>query len=239
MYSNGGAVFLEGYCSGVRFVNCTMIDNEAVTGDGGGVEIAFSDASFTNCIIYNNNGGYSDNIYLDYGNAEVNYCNTPFPDGAAGTDNIDEDAQFVNPASGNFYLSETSPCIDTGIDSLTITDANNNEITVIDLDPDEYYNTAPDMGYFEYGMPDKITKIKNHLTEIYPNPTNNLLIIQSEKEIKSIVIYDLSGKNINSIRFDSNKKRIIDVSDLKNGIYFINLLMTDKSVISEKVIILK
>ena len=225
-YDNGGAVKSLGSGNTISFKNCTMVGNEASGGSGGAAALYYADVDFVNCIAYDNSSQYDDdNVYIDAGgsSATVNYCDMIMPEyNTTGSDNIDTDPLFVDAVNGDYHLQATSPCIDAGTD--------------IGL---SFTGTAPDMGCFEYGMPDKITKIKNHLTEIYPNPTNNLLIIQSEKEIKSIVISDLSGKNINSIRFDSNSKKIIDVSDLKNGIYFINILMTDNSVISKKVIILK
>ena len=237
-YSAGGAAFLEGYSQGVMFVNCTMINNQAQNGDGGGVEIAFSDASFTNSIIYNNNGAYSDNIYLDYGYAEINYCNTSVPDDATGTNNINVDAQFVNPATGDFHLSENSPCIDAGIDSLTITDAYNQQITVIDLNPDEYYNTAPDMGCYEYGMTENIKTLNNSVS-IYPNPADGILNIQTEKKLLSVEISDISGKTVLKNKFLNSNNNIVDISGLKNGIYFLNLLFADNSVLNKKVIVSK
>jgi hypothetical protein len=225
-YSSGGAVFIEGYCSRIRFVNCTIFDNHATGGDGGGVEIAFSDASFTNSIIYNNPGAYSDNIYLDFGYAEVNYCNTPFPDGAEGGHNINTDAQFVDETSGDFHLQPDSPCVDTGIDFLEITDAYGDTFVVVDLDPSEYYNTAPDMGCYEYDPGVGIQKEEQYVLDIYPNPVKSTFRINLSTTYDKIelIMTDLSGKIVMEQAFDNVKVIDLDSSPLPNGIYMIQLV---------------
>ncbi len=235
-YSNGGSVLIEGYSARVRFVNCTMINNSATYGDGGAVEIAFSDASFTNSIIYNNNGAYSDNIYLDFGSAEINYCNTPVPDGAIGSYNINADAQFVNPENYDFHLSSSSPCIDSGIDSLTIEDANETLITVIDLDSTEYYGNAPDMGCYEYGMPDGVNDNRGEtvnqfqLFQNYPNPFNPTTMINYSLEKGgnvNLTIFNSLGQKVtdlvNKVQEAGNYKIKFNASNLASGIYFYKL----------------
>jgi len=234
-YSNGGAVLIEGYCSRIRFVNCTIYDNHANGGDGGGVEIAFSDASFTNCIIYNNPGAYSDNIYLDFGYAEVNYCNTPFPDGAEGSHNMNTNALFVDAAAGDFHLQPTSPCIDAGIDYLEITDAYGDTFVVVDLDPSEYYNTAPDMGCYEYDPGVGIQTMKLNSINLYPNPTNGTVYINLEdKRVNHITIADITGRivlNANDYLITS-----VDLSNLKKGAYFLLIRTTDGNYYKGKIV---
>ena len=225
-YDNGGAVKSLGNGNTISFKNCTMAGNKAFGGSGGAAALYYTDVDFVNCIAYNNSSQYDDdNVYIDAGgsSATVNYCDMTMPEyNTTGSDNIDTDPLFVDAVNGDYHLKETSPCIDAGID--------------IGL---SYLGEAPDMGCFEYGMPEIVNLIENPLTYIFPNPTENSLIIQSDKKIKSIVISDFSGKNINSIHLNSNNKQIIDLSDLKNGIYFIKFFMTDNSVISKKIIISK
>ena len=224
-YSSGGAVFIEGYCSRIRFVNCTIFDNHATGGDGGGVEITFSDASFTNSIIYNNPGAYSDNIYLDFGYAEVNYCNTPFPDGAEGGHNINTNAQFVDETTGDFHLQPESPCVDSGIDFLEITDAYGDTFVVIDLDPSEYYNTAPDMGCYEYDPGVGIQKEKLETVDIYPNPVKSAcrINLSSTYDKVELIMTDMSGKAIMQKEYNGIKNIDLDIAPLPNGVYMIQL----------------
>ena len=227
-YSSGGAVYILGYCARVRFVNCTIYDNHASHGDGGGIDVVFSDASFTNSIIYNNPGAYSDNIYLDFGYAEINYCNTPFPDGAEGSHNMNVDAQFVDAGSGDFHLQPTSPCIDTGIDSLTITDAYNDTFTVVDMDASEYYNIAPDMGCYEYDPETGITQKESENINFYPNPTDGLVRFDlHHKQITHITVSDYSGKQV--MNQSSVSESTIDMSELNRGVYIINIQTAERS----------
>jgi len=135
MYSNGGAFNTLGMGNTISARNCTISGNSAVTGDGGAVNIAYGTADFTNCIVYDNPGMYSDDVNLDYGGyAEINYCNLTMPNGATGNNNINENPQFVNAANLDFHLMETSPCIDAGDPSSP-------------LDPD---GTIADMGAFYF-----------------------------------------------------------------------------------------
>ena len=221
-YAAGGAVAISGYSAGVRFVNCTMTGNHALGGDAGAVEIAFSDASFTNCIVRGNDGPYSDNIYLDYGYAEINYCDTPFPDGATGSNNIDEDAMFVDAAQGDFHLQEGSPCIDAGIASLSITDAYGTTIQVIDLDPDEYAGSAPDMGCYEWGYSAATDEPGLSAVSIYPNPVSHSLYITSEEPIRHISLFDMSGQLIRTFEAQGNRQQV-NVSFLEPGFYLLRM----------------
>ncbi len=223
-YATGGAVSVSGYSSRIRFVNCTMYDNHASNGDGGGVELAFSDASFTNCIIYNNPGAYSDNIYLDFGWAEVNYCNTPFPDGAEGSNNMDVDAAFVDADAGDFNLTESSPCIDAGTAFLNIVDAYGDTLTVVDMQPDEYTGTAPDMGYSEYGMTTGLQPTTATFSKAWPNPAQEILFIKADHTIKEIKIMDVSGRICLHRDAAMEKQVTLNVSSLENGIYFLEIL---------------
>lgn len=57
---------------------------------------------------------------------------------------------------------------------------------------------------------------------IYPNPTSETLFIKSVSEGKGdVTVTDLTGRLIESFAFSSHYKKI-DVSNLRNGIYFIN-----------------
>jgi len=226
-YSNGGAALVQGYCTRVVFANCTMIDNHASGGDAGGVDVVFSEASFTNCIIYNNPGAYSDDIFLDFGYAEINYCNTQMPDGAEGSHNINVDAQFVDANNGDFHLLETSPCIDSGIDSLTITTAYGDEVTTVDYESWEYVGDAPDMGCYEYGGVIGIEEQSSDLVNVFPNPVLDRLNIQTQgRMISNIIIYDFAGKIVmDDITSDT---RSINISHLAKGVYFVKMFVDNQ-----------
>ena len=219
MYSNGGAVHTLGMGNSLIFENCTMSGNSAVTGDGGAVYLVFASASFVNCIIYENTGAYSDDIYLEMGGwADINYCNLTMPDGATGSNNINENPQFVDAANLDFQLMETSPCIDAGIDIGY-----------------EYYGVAPDMGCYEY---DPLTGTNNYQSNslvFFPNPTSGEINLEfAYNNIRQIKIIDLTGKTIiEKSRIQQNET--IDLSPFEAGIYIINI-QTDKEITTQKII---
>ncbi len=218
IYSAGGAALIEEYSSQISFVNCTIYDNKAQNGDGGGINITFSDANFTNSIIYNNPGLYSNDIHLDYGNAEINYCDVLPPDEATGENNIYVNPLFTDPQNENFTLSENSLCIDKGIDTLTITDASNNEITVIELDSSQYYGNMPDIGCFEF-IP--TPTYSQQITYISVKNLHNLLIIKNANGYNA-TLYNLYAQIIYKKNICENYQTM-DVSNLPQGVYLLYL----------------
>ncbi|WP_426474456.1 choice-of-anchor J domain-containing protein [Chryseobacterium balustinum] len=61
---------------------------------------------------------------------------------------------------------------------------------------------------------------KNTALKVYPNPVANILNIDSASKIKSVKIYDLSGKNVLTEIVDTNKPAI-NVSSLTSGTYVV------------------
>lgn len=86
------------------------------------------------------------------------------------------------------------------------------------------------------------TLATNDFTEvnlsIYPNPAQDRLEIRSNHQLKTITIYTILGKKI--LKRSSNENEVtIDVNQLSNGIYLINIetetgIITTKKVIIEK-----
>lgn len=70
------------------------------------------------------------------------------------------------------------------------------------------------------------------VTVIYPNPTSDILNIQTDQKISKIEIYDAGGKLLKS---NSGHEKNIRVSELTTGLYLIKIY-TDKAVINSKFI---
>ncbi|MEA2043298.1 MAG: T9SS type A sorting domain-containing protein [Bacteroidota bacterium] len=225
MYSNGGAIHMLGYGNTMFFENCTITENEAATGDGGGVYIVNGVIDFVNCIVYNNSAAYGgvqgDNIYVspDGSTATINYCNVIMPEyGSSGSNNINEDPLFVNAANGDFHLQETSPCIDAGTD--------------IGL---PFIGDAPDMGCFEFEEPNSINKVFFTENFIYPNPTSGILNFEfANTNIQKLTISDITGKQIIE-KENIQQNETIDLSSFVNGIYIIKT-QTDKEILTTKIV---
>ena len=59
---------------------------------------------------------------------------------------------------------------------------------------------------------------------IYPNPTGGKLTVTSNQSaIKSIAVFDVTGKQVQSGHFDKLKSVDLDVSDLQPGLYFVKV----------------
>ena len=76
-----------------------------------------------------------------------------------------------------------------------------------------------------------ITNIKNTKINIYPNPANDVLIIESTFKIDKIKIIDINGACI-KIPISENK---INLSSLPKGIYIVNI-QTSKTIFTKKII---
>ncbi|MBL7912411.1 MAG: T9SS type A sorting domain-containing protein [Bacteroidia bacterium] len=71
--------------------------------------------------------------------------------------------------------------------------------------------------------------------EIYPNPSSDKIKIQSTTEIIEITITSIEGKILRTV-FSSQKEQTIDISNLSNGIYFLNITSVNGDVIAKKII---
>ncbi len=234
MYSNGGALNTLGSGNELFVANCTFYGNEAVTGDGGCMSLDYCSAYFANCIVYQNNGAYSDDIYVGWGgSAEVYYCDMPMPDGATGTHNISQNPQFTNAAQGNFSLLETSPCVDAGTEYLVLGGR-----VLVDLDSSQYCGDAPDIGARELcaisGIGDEALTIFQ-LEQNYPNPFVGQTSISYNLATDSFVnarVFNVRGQEVKSLLNTSQTAGRKTVSwDGKNnqgqrvsqGVYFLRL----------------
>ena len=75
--------------------------------------------------------------------------------------------------------------------------------------------------------------------KVYPNPTDNELIVElkDNQKVEKVEFFDFSGKIIIPNKVESNNSSIrINVSNLNNGIYLLNIT-TDKEVNKVKVVI--
>lgn len=72
--------------------------------------------------------------------------------------------------------------------------------------------------------------------EVYPNPSNNLINITSpEQNIESITVTDLNGRIVKSTELNNTAKAIIDISDLSDGVYMLNI-SANNHIATQKII---
>ena len=79
--------------------------------------------------------------------------------------------------------------------------------------------------------------------KIYPNPANDFISFEIENiqfQKGNFFIFNSFGKNILTHDFSPNNgKYYLDISNFKNGIYFLQLFLDDKMVKKDKIVILK
>ena len=212
-----------------NFENCAIANNLANnTSTIGGVCITngYARARFKNCIIYGN-------ANLDLGSGTIDQLTKT----AVGLNSSSIAATYsVNPqfvSSTDFRLSPSSPYINVGNNSLSTTTLDLNNATrinngVIDLGAYEYGNTTPSC------IELSTTDIRNGSSQIsiYPNPVKDILNIKTEQKLKSLEIFDMNGRLIQSI-FSPQKQ--VNVSELVKGTYIIKII-SEKESITEKFI---
>ncbi|MFN3404041.1 MAG: T9SS type A sorting domain-containing protein [Cytophagaceae bacterium] len=67
----------------------------------------------------------------------------------------------------------------------------------------------------------------NYEVKLYPNPANNYVHIESEKEISEIILTDASGLIL--FKSSNQNMNLLDVSGLANGVYYISIIAGDKT----------
>lgn len=111
---------------------------------------------------------------------------------------------------------------------------------ILNFDTDSHNNvwlSTPKglVAYNEQGVITNITKLKeSNLIKVFPNPCANIFNVESEKEIVEIKIYNQIGSLLIS---SQSITKSIDVSNLSNGIYFIEVKTKDNHLIRQKIVI--
>ena len=76
------------------------------------------------------------------------------------------------------------------------------------------------------------TTFENNTTiTVFPNPTKDILTINSEKSLQKSVLYDVFGKLVKT--FENSK--IIDIANVSTGVYILKITTTDGIVFSHRV----
>ena len=87
------------------------------------------------------------------------------------------------------------------------------------------------------GAPDNIQSHMEEAINIYPNPASNQLTIENTNSlIRSIRLYDLSGKTIQKVSNINQYQITIPLSEVQQGLYFISVTC-DEGVLTKKVIV--
>ena len=87
------------------------------------------------------------------------------------------------------------------------------------------YMMRPLFGSCPNGVPSVIEEVKLNDFQLFPNPTNGSITIKSGSNQSdcNITITDLTGRKLYNVQNTSNTN-LIDVSELSNGIYLVNIM---------------
>lgn len=106
--------------------------------------------------------------------------------------------------------------------------------TIIDVFAEDLSTQNTYSVHFEYET--GISKNKNELINIFPNPTSGEVFIESAINSK-VEVYNIAGALVTS--FSDFKSNLIDLQNLDEGVYFLKIIMENKTVINKKVSLLK
>ncbi len=88
--------------------------------------------------------------------------------------------------------------------------------------------------YYSNSTINSVSELNEFKNILYPNPTTGAINLESNKVIKAFKVYDLFG-NI-AIEQSSNSISRIDLSEIKDGIYFLYLTSDDDKVSKSKIV---
>jgi predicted outer membrane repeat protein len=212
-YSAAGAYA----CNSSHFIitNCTFFGNLS-DNDSGAIYSRSSDTEIVNTICWNN---FPEDLRItshNNGPASLTVTHSDITGGISAINqygdfhtinwldtNIDSDPLFADSTNADFTLLEGSPCVNSG----TAYFEWNGEV-ILDLDENEYFGNAPDMGAYESGFTE--TEILPNpmiysLSQNFPNPfnpdTNIKFSIPVDSEVE-LTIYNMKGQKVKQLVAD-------------------------------------
>lgn len=252
-YGAGSSFWLNSNYSRPRIIeNNTIVFNTAINGISGILGFSGVQAQIRNNIIWGNTSP-SSALQISGGSLTVRYCDVQ--GGYTGAGNSSLSPEFDTT---NYYLKNTSPCIDKGDSSLIYNDP---------PDPNNASNAKwPALGTIRndmgaYGGPgskiiaNSVVGISGHqeilspdkfyLAQNYPNPFNPVTVISYSINTSSHVslkVYNALGKEVSTLVNSKQNAGIYSVrfdgAGLSTGIYFYQL-RTDGVVETKKMNLIK
>ena len=190
------------------------------------LEVAVWIQDYYNHIIYNSNFMYA-------------YTEHPYPVQnlqLADTNNtlqITWDApEQVNPVGYNIYINDS--LVSENHNELSYTNSDANGLTIVKVVA-VYENEKISTSIIDKIFIEKNAESINENTtslNIYPNPVNDRLYIETQTLTQTVEVYDIFGR-LQQQSAVSGQQSAIDVSDLNSGIYFVKV-MTENGEIVKK-----
>ncbi len=259
--SSGGGFFCVDGADAV-LKNCTIADNSSNTYGGGIWCENDSDPTVHNCIIWSNDAVTgADQIYTADSGSCVALLYSCCPTGAAdmggnipiatiGAGCITDDPLFVDAAGGNYRLQSTSPCIDTGDNSLVpasvtedldgndrIIDGDDNATAIVDMGAYEFLHVIyvkTDGSDADSGLTweTAVQTIQKGIDRAIENGGDGWTVVVANGTYAGVGNRDLNFKGYDIKLKSRNGARncIIDCESLGRGFYFFNAETSDAIV---------
>src|SRR5690606_7752716 len=77
-------------------------------------------------------------------------------------------------------------------------------------------------------------EFNNITVNVYPNPTTDIVNIETEENLFNYVVYDINGREIQNGMFGNNNQ--VNLQNVNSGVYFIKVTTTQGSTATVKVI---
>ena len=114
-----------------------------------------------------------------------------------------------------------------------ITDSENNTIVKSDgkFTEEASHNISTKEGYVS------VEEMTNETYQVYPNPVKDILTIEGEN-LEQVSVFNTMGQLLKTVKCNGNVVNV-NVSDLQNGMYIVNVIDNNGEVSSKKVSVLK
>ena len=133
-----------------------------------------------------------------------------------------------NPTGYNVYIDGN--LVEEKISSLEYSSEMNNKrvIEVVAV----YEDNKTSVGIIKrINTIENIADIMTKELSIYPNPANDKLFITTEMNVEEIAIYDIYGRTMRQQVNETTSQQVVDVENLKSGIYFINIKTDNGNIV--------
>ena len=109
------------------------------------------------------------------------------------------------------------------------------DYTVVAVDEHGCHSTSDPVSY----TPVSLSELSKSSFKIYPNPANNIVSIKTAETINnsSLAIIDLTGRTLLTQSLDGDNTFQVDVSELSEGVYIVNVTENDGTVSSQRLVV--
>ena len=80
-----------------------------------------------------------------------------------------------------------------------------------------------------------VTDISVNRLSIYPNPSTDFITVSAESKFDILKTYDINGREVMNIYFTPTIEKLINVSQLKSGVYFVNTYFEGEMIGTQKI----